>query len=64
MREHPATEDEFAVMISNARCVSSSQISEYVDGKVENQMGETFCSADSLRVMTKYLSLEPEEEIG
>ena len=49
--------------VSNAVGVSSSQLSQYVDGKMRNNMGRLFCSQDGLALAADFvLSLSQEED--
>ena len=62
-RQHGASKEEICVSVSNAVGVSSSQLSQYVDGKMRNNMGRLFCSQDGLALAADFvLSLSQEED--
>ena len=62
-RQHGASEEEICVSFLNAVGVSSSQISQYVDGKMRNNMGRFFFSQDCLALAADFvLSLSQEED--
>ena len=63
LRDHGATKAEICVAVSNAVGVSSSQLSDYVDGQLQNNMGELFCSQAGLNLASDYvLSLSQDED--
>ena len=62
-REHAATAEEVCVAVTNSVGIPASQLSQYVDGSLRNNMGELFNSQDGLECAADFvLSLTQEDE--
>jgi len=63
LRDHGASKDKICVAISNAVGVPISQLSQYVDSQLCNNMGEVFHSQYGLELAADHdLSLSQDED--
>ncbi len=55
MRTHAASPDEICVTVANAVGVSNTQLSQYVNGELEDTMGNLFCSQRGLDLAADFV---------
>eukprot|EP00571_Detonula_confervacea_P001562 CAMPEP_0172329504 /NCGR_PEP_ID=MMETSP1058-20130122/60918_1 /TAXON_ID=83371 /ORGANISM="Detonula confervacea, Strain CCMP 353" /LENGTH=292 /DNA_ID=CAMNT_0013046683 /DNA_START=151 /DNA_END=1029 /DNA_ORIENTATION=+ len=63
VRTHPASKEGVGEVFASSVGISSSQVSEYVNGEINDNGGKAFCSQEGLLLAERFvLSLEIEEE--
>ena len=63
VRTHPASKEGVGEVLASSVGISSSQVSEYVNGEINDDEGKAFCSQEGLLLAERFvLSLEIEEE--
>ena len=63
MRTHPASKEGVGEVLAASVGISSSQVSEYVNGEINDAEGKAFCSQEGLLLAQRFvLSLEIEVE--